>query len=237
MRAPRVTAAVIALSAAVAGGVLLSSALVRAQDAKTATGVDASIVARYLSRTVRTPASYRARRHLEAANPRFHLSAWLDAMTELRDGQFTYTEIAHGGSDLIYRRVLVAALEAERDLSTKDDHDAMSTNAENYQLEGAPPGERGEPRIRLIPRRKDKRLIDGWLTLTPEADIVQVTGQLAKAPSFWTTAVTFTREYTQLDGVRVPRAVSSVADVRLAGRSTFAMSYVFEEINGQPVIR
>jgi hypothetical protein len=230
MRRARVFFTFIVIAAAGA-----ASATLIAQTAAPPGITASSLVARYLSRSVQTPASYRARRHLEAANPRFHLSAWLDAITELRDGHFTYTEVAHGGSDLIYRRVLVAALDAERDLATKDDADAMSTTSSNYQFESTSPGEGGEPRIRLIPRRKDKRLIDGWIVLTPEADVVQVTGQLAKAPSFWTTSVTFTRDYRQLDGLRVPRAVSSVADVRVAGRSTFAMSYVFEEINGKPV--
>lgn len=105
----------------------------------------------------------------------------------------------------------------------------------NYQLEEAGPDELGLLRIRLHPRRRDKRLLDGWLFLTPEADLVEVTGQLSKSPSFWTTKVRVTRRYTRIGDVRVPESVTSIADVRIAARSTFSMTYRFDEIDGIPV--
>ncbi len=195
---------------------------------------DESIVARFQSKAVRTSVSYRAKRRLEAANPRFKLSAWLEAMTESHAGRFRYTVTRRGGSELILDRVLVAALEAERELR-RDGPDQVALSAVNYRFEDAGADGTGLHRIRLRPLRRDKRLIDGFLLVTPEADLVEISGRLAKPPSFWTTSVTFTRRYGFIRGVRVPLSVTSVAQVRIAGRSTFSMTYAFEEVDGVKV--
>ena len=87
-------------------------------------------------------------------------------------------------------------------------------------------------RIRLVPLRPDKRLIDGYLLLTPEADLIEVSGRLARPPSFWMKSVTLTRRDRHLGDVRVPESVTSVAEIRPAGRSTFSMTYNFEVVDG-----
>ena len=60
-------------------------------------------------------------------------------------------------------------------------------------------------------------------------------GRLSKSPSFWTRRVEITRHYARLAGVRVPVSIESVAHVLIAGRSTFAMTYRYQTINGQHV--
>ena len=43
------------------------------------------------------------------------------------------------------------------------------------------------------------------------------------------------RRYQRINGIRVPVAIESVAQVLLAGRSTFKMTYEYETINGSRV--
>jgi hypothetical protein len=47
--------------------------------------------------------------------------------------------------------------------------------------------------------------------------------------------VQFVRRYGRVGGVRVPLIVESVADVFLAGRSTFSMRYEYASLNGRNV--
>jgi hypothetical protein len=178
--------------------------------------------------------SYRGRRYLEAENGRFEKEAWLEVAAEFGERGLTYRTIAQGGADLVRRKVLYPALDAERKLPRDDRHRAF-TDA-NYQF--CEDGLEGElARVRVIPRRKDQMLVDGWILLSPrDGDLVAVRGTLAKSPSFWTTKVEVVRRYARVAGVRVPVSVESTASVRLAGRSTFTMRYEYDEINGRPVV-
>ncbi len=195
-----------------------------------------SLVSRFHNKLVRTPISYRAKRRLEADNRRFKRSGWLDVLTEFDAGRLTYTVTARGGSELIQNKVLIPALETEREL-LREGRDPVAFSDANYRLEDAGQDENGFARIRLRPLRRDKRLLDGYLLLTPDADLVEISGRLAKSPSFWTTSVTLTRRYGYVGGARVPLSVTSVADVRIAGRSTFSMTYEFELIDGVRIDR
>ena len=193
------------------------------------------LVARFLQSKERPPTSYRARRRLQAENLRFKKSAWIEVITEFAGGQMNYTVTGRGGSELVQNRVLLPALDAEREL-LRERRELALTEA-NYQFTEEGPDGDGLTRIRLIPLRKDKRLLDGFLLVTADADLVEITGKLAKAPSFWTTSVTLTRHYRKIGGIRVPASVTSVAEVRIAGRSTFSMTYAFEVIDGVQVAR
>jgi hypothetical protein len=195
----------------------------------------ADVVTAFLSRRDPPVTSYRAHRRLEARNERFSKEGWLEVMTELGAGGFTYQVLSQGGSDAVRRKVLVPALEAERDASASAAATAFDTS--NYRLT-ADGFEGGFARIRLTPNRKDKRLVDGWLLVTPrDTDLVAVKGQLAESPSFWTSRVDVVRKYARIAGVRVPVAVESTASVKIAGESTFRMSYRYEAINGNAVAR
>ena len=65
--------------------------------------------------------------------------------------------------------------------------------------------------------------------------MVRIEGRLSKTPSFWTRRVDVVRTYDRIVGVRVPVAIESVAQVVIAGRSTFKMTCEYETINGQRV--
>jgi hypothetical protein len=195
-----------------------------------------SFVARFQAKPDQTPQSYRARRKLTAENLRYKKAGWLEVLTEFEAGRMRYTVTARGGSELIHKKVLLPALEAEREL-LREGIETVALTPANYRFESAGPDERGLDRIRLIPLRADRRLVDGFLFVTPDADLVEISGRLAKSPSFWTKSVTITRRYRWIGEVRVPLSVTSVADIRFAGRSTFSMIYDFELVDGVRVAR
>ena len=67
--------------------------------------------------------------------------------------------------------------------------------------------------------------MEGSILLTNEAaDLVRMEGLLVKRPSFWTRKVLIVRDYARIDGVRVPIAMGSTADILFAGQSTFTMA-------------
>ncbi|MGH9332093.1 MAG: hypothetical protein ACRD09_16750, partial [Vicinamibacterales bacterium] len=78
-------------------------------------------------------------------------------------------------------------------------------------------------------------LINGGIVLTADAVLVRIEGQLVKKPSFWVNRAEVVREYARIGGVRVPVRVASTAWLKMAGRSTFEMTYAYQAINGSPV--
>ncbi len=190
----------------------------------------AASVSLFLARPNVPLVSYRARRHLEANNPRFKKHAWLDCVTRLDESGFSYEVTASDGSPYILRKVLFAALDAERDLI----HERPSAGFVDANYEMTDDGADGEwLRIKLHPRRRDTLLLDGWLLVSPsDGALVEARGRLAKAPSFWTTRVEVVRRHRQIGGVTVPVLIESQASVRVAGESTFSMRYDYDAING-----
>lgn len=182
--------------------------------------------------------AYRALRHLEASSRAGRVTGQLDAWTTLSpDGTFSFEVVRESGSGLIRQRVLHAALLEEQD-NYRDDRLAESAiTRDNYDfLIDESLGDRNFVRIGLAPRRKSQMLIAGSaLVRREDADLVQIEGILSKRPSFWTRSVQMVRHYSRIAGVRVPTEVRLKADVRLVGDSTFAMTYQYATINGQPI--
>lgn len=188
--------------------------------------------ARFLSH--RPPSfEYRAWRRLEAANARFNQSGWLEAETWVNAAGFGYRILREGGSERIRNKVLRAALDGERALLGSPGDTALSPDNYTFTDDGE---QDGLAKVRVVPRRRAPSLIDGHLFVVPaSADLREIRGRLAKSPSFWISRVDVVRRYQYIAHVRVPVSTESTALVRLAGRSTFAMRYVYQAINGQPV--
>ena len=88
----------------------------------------------------------------------------------------------------------------------------------------------------MKPRRKDLLLLEGSIFLRPEdAELVRIEGRPSKSPSFWTRQVEIVRRFQRFAGVRMPITFESSANVFIAGRSTFRMTYEYETVNGQSV--
>jgi hypothetical protein len=202
-----------------------------------ASPVEFAAVNRFLTHLEKPPAAYRAHRRLEAASEKLKESAWMEAFTEFSPGTgFRYSVIAAGGSERIQRRVLKSVLEAERESSEPREWAKGILSHANYAFEFGGRADDGTIKMRLNPKRSDTRLVDGAAIVTaPTGDLVRVEGRLSKSPSFWVKWVDVSRRYAPVGGSLMPVAVESVADVRIAGRSTFSMTYTYQAIDGQAV--
>jgi len=195
------------------------------------------ILQRFLAIDDPTPTNYRALRHLDAQNDRFDSTAWMDVWTEAdQSGGFRFQIVGEGGSEYIRSHVFRATLETEKKMWASGAPDRAAVTPDNYVFEdgGAQPD--GLARLGVKPRRKDVLLVDGSIFLRPEdGDLVRMEAKLSKSPSFWTRHVQIVRWYQRFVGVRMPIALESVANVVVAGRSTFRMSYEYETVNSQRV--
>jgi hypothetical protein len=190
---------------------------------------------RFLSRDDSSPIRYRALRRLEAHSESQSRAAWMDVWTESDDSTFKYFVAAEGGSGYVRSKVFRASLEAEKDIYESGSVDRGALTAENY-IFGEPAAAGALSAIAVTPRRKDILLIDGSIFLAPDTgDLVRVEGRLAKAPSFWIRQVNIVRSFERIAGVRMPVTVEAVANIRLAGKASFRMTYDYETVNGKRV--
>jgi hypothetical protein len=196
-----------------------------------------AVLQRFLALSDPAPTDYRALRHLEARNDHFESSAWMDVWTDAdRVDGFRYHIVAEGGSAYIRSKVFLATLEMERKMWASGEPERASFTTENYTFEDRGERSDGLTGLSVTPRRKDLLLLEGSIFLRPEdGELMRIEGQLSKAPSFWTRRVEIVRRYQRIAGVRMPVALESEANVRIAGPSTFRMSYEYEIVNGERV--
>jgi hypothetical protein len=194
-------------------------------------------VERFLAEIERPPVAYQARRRLEASSAKLKESAWLEALTAFDPaGGFTYSIVAQGGSERIQRRVLKAVLEAETENSTRAEWSKGNLSRTNYEFNFGGHAGDGMLKMQLTPRRRDTRLIHGSALVTaPSGTLVRVEGRLSKSPSFWVRSVNVSSSYSPIGGSMMPVAIESTADVRIAGMSTFLMTYDYQVVNGHAV--
>ena len=160
----------------------------------------------------------------------------MDAWTEVDPaGGFRYQIVAQGGSGFIRSHVLSPWLTGEQKMWAAGDPGKAEWTRDNYVFEDQGTSE-SLTKLGVTARRNDLLLVNGMIFVDPaDADLMRVEGRLSKTPSFWTRRVEVVRRYQRINGVRVPISIDSVAQVLLAGRSTFQMTYEYESINGQRV--
>ncbi|SRR6266508_3694584 len=194
------------------------------------------ILQRFLALDDPTPLQVRALRHLEARNDHFEKSAWMDVWTEGDGSGFRYQIVAEEGSEYIRNHVFRASLETERKVWASGAPETDGLTPANYTFEDRGPQPDGLASLLVRPRRKGLLLVDGSIFLNPEdAELVRMEGKLTKSPSFWTRRVEIVRWYRRIAGFRMPIALETVANVLVAGKSTFRMTYEYETVNGTPV--
>src|SRR5262245_9123519 len=125
----------------------------------------------------------------------------------------------------------------ERQRYESNEQSRASLTRDNYAFGVAVDDEEGGTIVPIAARRRDDLLIDGMLVLDAEGDLRRMEGRLIKNPSFWTRRVDIVRQYGRINGVRVLLAVSSTAQVRIVGTSTFSMCVEYELVNGDVVDR
>jgi hypothetical protein len=194
-------------------------------------------VEKFLSQVEKPPVAYQARRRLDASSAKLKESAWLEAVTEYSPAAgLTYSIVAEGGSERIRRRVLHAVLKAEQENSTHAEWVKGNLSRANYALDFDGHAGNGMLKMQLTPRRRDSRLVLGSALLTAKSgNLVRVEGRLSKSPSFWVRWVDVSRTYSPIGGAMMPVAIESTADVRIAGISTFSMTYDYQIVDGQAV--
>lgn len=189
---------------------------------------------RFLALDDPDPTQYRALRHLEARNDQFGKSATMDVWTEGDADGFRYQIVSESGSEYIRSRVFRQTLETERTMWASDAPTKAALTPANYLFTDRGIQPDGSASLVMKPRRKDVLLVEGTLYLSPDdADLIRMEGTLSKSPSFWTRHVRITRWYRRFAGVRMPVALESTASVRIAGQSSFRMTYEYESVNGQ----
>jgi hypothetical protein len=196
-----------------------------------------AIIERVVSRNDPPARQYRALRHLEARSEKLGAAAWLEAWTELDAASgFSYQIVGEGGSGYIRSHVLKPWLDNEKKMWAAGDPERARLTLENYTFDDRGLTEDGLACVGVKSRRKDMLLVDGSIYVNAsDGDLVRIEGRLSKTPSFWTRRVEVVRHYERINGVRLPVAIESVAQVLIAGRSTFSMTYDYETVNGQHV--
>jgi len=181
------------------------------------------------------PVPYQARRRLEGAISKLNETGWMEVSTEYtREQGFRYQVLSQGGSDRIRTRALRKVLEAEQQNLAEWRKGALIPENYDFNFDGLSPD--GLIRVDLNPRRQDSRLVDGTVWLSPSSgEMVRLEGRLSKSPSFWVRWVNVTRRYLPVRGLMMPSAVESTADIRMAGLSTFSMTYNYSTIDGHPL--
>ena len=209
-------------------GAQAASALARTQGA--------DLLARFFAPDSRPLRGYRALRSLTATTRGGKMSATMTAWTSLDPEKgFQFQVVSEEGSAIIRKKVLLAALEAEQATAKSSDREQAALTQANYEFLAMSAVPINLVKVDVKPRRKHVMLVDGALFLEAEsADLVRIEGELSRRPSFWTRNVRILREYARIDGVHVPVAMSSTANVLLVGASTFSMTYKYAEINGTP---
>jgi len=188
-----------------------------------------------LSRAEQPLRSYSAFRRMHAYSEDQKHEAWMEAWTELKNGQFSYTIVSETGSEAIRARVLRAVLAREQDMVSKGETGRADLTAENYEFTEAGRDETGARVVQIKPRRADVMLVDGRAVLSDSGDLLRVEGKLSKNPSFWTSLVNIVRHYARVGGVRVPMATETTAKVKFVGNSQLDVFYDYETVNERPV--
>jgi hypothetical protein len=195
-----------------------------------------SAIDRFLALADPDPTQYRALRHLEAHNDHFGSDASMDVWTEGDPSGFRYQIVSEEGSDYIRNRVFRQTLDTERRLWAAGAPNRAGLTRANYVFADAGVQPDGSTSLTVKPRRKDLLLIDGAIFLSPDdGDLIRMEGKLSKPPSFWTRHVQIVRSFRRFNGVRMPIALESTANVMIAGRSTFRMAYEYESVNNTRV--
>ena len=228
---PTNTSTYAAISAVVAiGGLALAGAELRADESVSGDG----FIQRVVAQTTRSGLAIRAIREMRAGTVSGKHRGWMTVQTSVTpSGTFSWDVMSEGGSNRTREKVLLAVLNTEAASWRSGGHDSAALTPENYEFTRLPVTRPGQVPIQLTPRRADKHLVNGILTVHPDGYPISLEGVLAKSPSFWVKSVRVVKRYGRFAGVALPTVVESHADLKLFGKSTFTMRYQYLEINGQ----
>jgi hypothetical protein len=229
MRPRRSQPAVIPAAAVALGFVALAASGVAAHR-----DTEQTLIQRVVAQTTRSGLAIRATRHLRAGTVSGKHEGWMRVETTLTpSGGFSWQVIEEGGSSRTRDKVFRAILETEAESCREGDRDAAALTPANYVFTSLGTSQSGEVRIQLQPRRRDARLIDGYLIVSADGYPLRLEGTLAKSPSFWVKSVRVVKHYGRFAGVALPTTLETVADLKMFGQSRFTMRYTYTQVNGR----
>ena len=191
---------------------------------------------RVVAQTTRSGLAIRAIRELHAGTVGGNHEGWMTIDTTLTPaGTFSWSVVSERGSERTRDKVFRAVLDSEAESWLDGSQTAAALTPANYVFSLISPTPRDEAQIRLQPRRRDSRLIDGILTVSSDGYPLRLDGKLAKSPSFWVKSVTVRKRYGRFAGVALPTVVETEADLKFVGKSRFIMRYRYREVNGRAI--
>ena len=182
---------------------------------------------------------YRAFRRFHAANPKFRSESTLEVLTTFcPPDSFESEVLKQEGSNFIRQRVFEPILEVEKETGTKKEKSNYDILPSNYDFEYV--GRQdcdGRPcyQLRISPKQKNKYRLNGniWVDAEDYA-IVRIQGSPSKRVSFWTIRTEIIRQYRKVNCVWLTDRIESVSDIFIAGRSTFSITYDYQEVQTRP---
>ena len=194
------------------------------------------LIQRVVAQTTRSGIAVRATREMRAGTLSGKHEGWMSVETTVSaTGAFKWTILEEGGSERTRNKVFRALLESEGETCRAGAADDAALTPANYEFTPLPQTREGQVQIRLTPRRKDSKLIDGTLTVSSDGYPILLEGRLAKSPSFWVKSVRVVKRYGRFHGVALPTTIESTADLKMFGESKFTMRYQYSEVNGRSI--
>ena len=139
------------------------------------------------------------------------------------------TIISSTGSTMLRDHVLNRLREGELEALREENHRRTEMNSENYDFALAG-YERARPHnfyvLEVVPKIRNKFLFQGriWVD-AQDFGITRMEGVPAKNPSWWTTHVDVSNNYSKVGDFWLPARIESVAQVRMFGRSVLTIVY------------
>jgi hypothetical protein len=178
--------------------------------------------------------AYSVIRRYTLCNKRLYPNARMDVRLTYKAGEGKQFEvISTERLQGLTRRVLVNLLKAE-ERSSKTGGEDHRVDPSNYQFAFLGMDEyqgRRCYRLRLLPRRKTEYLIQGEVWIDAEDyTVVQIRGQLAKSPSFWTSKPEVDQRFEKVGQFWMPSYNRTVASVKLVGEVDLTIEYFNYEL-------
>lgn len=177
--------------------------------------------------------SYTARRIYEVEYRgifgRRHAQLVVDALYESPANK-KFTVVSQSGSTLLLKRVLLRLLDSEKEAIQNANRARTALTPQNYSfsflgIEDSPQGMRYV--LEVAPKVRNKFVYRGkiWIDCQDFA-VVQIEGEPAKNPSWWTRRTQIQHHYAKLGEFWLPVHNESVSQVRLGGKAVLTIEYV-----------
>jgi hypothetical protein len=145
-----------------------------------------------------------------------------------KTGQIHYAVKSITGDDSVKKHVIARYLSGEQENSVKPLD--VGINPHNYKFKFKKIGDQAGRPVHVYevqPRKKRVGLYKGELWIDEETALpVRETGEFSKSPSpVFLKKVTFTRQYSLVEGVAQPARIESVIETRIVGKAEIIINF------------